>query len=191
MAVISVPPPLQERLGSAAAESLAELLQQLEVGQEHQRRAQKEHLIELLEERFLRHVIESENRLRNELRAEMEAGFTRQQEQISELGAELGNLRAEFGKELGSVRVEIGNVQAEFGKELGSVRAELGNLRAEFGKELGSVRAEIGNVRAEFGKEIAAVHKAITIQTRWILVVFGAAAVLYPIIQRVITTLLP
>ena len=56
--------------------------------------------------------------------------------------------------------------------------------RTELGKE-------IADVRKELGKEIADVRKEITIQTRWILVVMGAAAVLIPIMQRIMATLIP
>ena len=101
----------------------------------------------------------SENRLRNELREEMHAGFMGLQKQI------------------GDVRAEIGSVRTELNKEIGSVRTELGK--------------EIGSVRIELGKEIAEVRKEITVQTRWILAVLVAAAVLVPIIQRVMEALLP
>ena len=126
MAVLSVPRPLQERLGDVATASLVEMLRQLEDDQEERREVQKEHLLQLLEERFLRHVAESEQRTR---------------------------------------------------KEVASVRAELGK--------------EIVGVRAELGKEIAGVHKEITIQTRWIVAVMGAAAVLIPIMQRVMAAVIP
>ena len=162
MAVLSVPRPLQDRLGDAATDSLVGMLQQIEADQENHRAAQKDHLFDVLEERFLRHVVESEDRVRKELRAEMQAGFARQQEQISALATEVGSVRADFEREIGSVRAEIG-----------------------------SVRAEIGSVRAELHKEMAAVRSEITIQTRWILAVLGAAAILFPIIQRVMETLLP
>ena len=183
MAVLSVPRPLQDRLGDAATDSLVGMLQQIEADQENHRAAQKEHLLDVLEERFLRHVVESEDRVRKELRAEMQAGFTRQQEQISALAAEFGELRGEIG----GVRAEIGGVRAE----IGGVRAEIGGVRADFERQFGELRGEIGGVRAELHKEMAAVRSEITIQTRWILAVLGAAAILFPIIQRVMETLLP
>ena len=119
MAVVSVPRPLQIRLGDDATASLVEMLRQLEEEQEERREVQKEHLFQILEERFLRHVAESDHRTRTEL-----------------------------GK-------------------------------------------EIADVRKDLGKEIADVRKEITIQTRWILVVMGAAAVLIPIMQRIMATLIP
>ena len=115
MAVLSVPRPLQERLGEAATESLVEMLRQIESDQEERREVQKEQLLQVLEERFLRHVAESEKR----------------------------------------------------------------------------TSAEIVAVRVELGKEIADVRKEITIQTRWILAVLGGAAVLIPILQRVMAALIP
>ena len=54
MAVLSVPRPLQDRLGDAASASLVEMLRQLEEDQEERREVQKEHLFQLPEERFLR-----------------------------------------------------------------------------------------------------------------------------------------
>ena len=126
MAVVSVPRPLQDRLGDDATASLVEMLRQLEDEQEERREVQKLHLFQLLEERFLRHVAESDHRTRKEL-----------------------------------------------GKEISDVRKELG-------KEISEVRKEISEVRKE-----------ITTQTRWILAVMGAAAVLIPIMQRVMATLIP
>ena len=163
MAVVAVPRALREKLGDDASESLVDLLQQFEA-------EQTDHLIEMVEERFVRRVVESENRLRNELREEMHAGFMGLQKQIGDVRAEIGSVRTELNKEIGSVRTELG-------KEIGSVRTELGK--------------EIGSVRTELGKEIAEVRKEITVQTRWILAVLVAAAVLVPIIQRVMEALLP
>ena len=115
MAVLSVPRPLQERLGEAATDSLVEILRQIESDQEERREVQKEQLLQVLEERFLRHVAESEKR----------------------------------------------------------------------------INTEIAAVRGDLGKEIADVRKEITIQTRWILAVLGGAAVLIPILQRIMAALLP
>ena len=122
MAVLSVPRPLQERLGEAATESLVDMLRQIESDQEERREVQKEQLLQVLEERFLRHVAESEKR----------------------------------------------------------TSAEIVAVRVDLGKEITDVR-----------KEIADVRKEITIQTRWILAVLGGAAVLIPILQRVMAPLIP
>ena len=133
MAVLSVPRPLQERLGEAATESLVEMLRQIESDQEERREVQKEQLLQILEERFLRHVAESEKRT----------------------NAEITAVRVDLGKEITAVRVDLG-------------------------KEITDVR-----------KDIADVRKEITTQTRWILAVLGGAAVLIPILQRVMAALIP
>ena len=133
MAVLSVPRPLQERLGEAATESLVQMLRQIESDQEERREVQKEQLLQVLEERFLRHVAESEKRT----------------------SAEIVAVRVDLGKEIAAVRVDLG-------------------------KEITDVR-----------KEIADVRKEITTQTRWILAVLGGAAVLIPILQRVMAALIP
>ena len=140
MAIVTVPRPLQEQLGEAATESLVGMFVQLEASREQQQETHKEYLFELLEERFLRHVAESENRLRaeiaeseNRLRAEMQGGFNRQQDQLARQQEQI----------------------------------------------------------ADLGKQIGDVHKQIALQTRWILAALGGAAVLFPIIQRVMQVLLP
>ena len=140
MAVLSVPRPLQERLGEAATESLVEMLRQIESDQEERREVQKEQLLQVLEERFLRHVAESEKR----------------------------------------THAEIVAVRVDLGKEIADVRKEIAAVRVDLGKEITDVR-----------KEIADVRKEITIQTRWILAVLGGAAVLIPILQRVMAALIP
>ena len=89
MAAVSVPRPLQDRLGDDATASLVEMLHQLEEEQEERREVQKEYLFQLLEERFLRHVAESEHRTRKEL------------------GKKISDVRNELGKEISEVRKEI------------------------------------------------------------------------------------
>ena len=131
--MLSVPRPLQERLGEEATESLVEMLRQIESDQEERREVQKEQLLQVLEERFLRHVAESEQRT----------------------NAEIAAVRVDLGKEIAAVRVDLS-------------------------KEITDVR-----------KEIADIRKEITTQTRWILAVLGGAAVLIPILQRVMAALIP
>ena len=114
MAVVSVPRPLRDQLGDAAADSLVDMLRHFEDDQEQQRAIQKEHLLEVLDERFLRHLAETEERLHEEI----------------------GTLRAEVGNQIGDVRKEIGALRAEVGKEIGTLRTDLGNQIADVRKEL-------------------------------------------------------
>ena len=151
MAVLSVPRPLQERLGEAATESLVEMLRQIESDQEERREVQKEQLLQVLEERFLRHVAESEKRTNAAIVA---------------------------------VRVDLGN-------EITEVRKEITAARADLGQEIAAVRVDLGKDITDVRKEIADVRKEITVQTRWILAVLGGAAVLIPILQRVMAALIP
>jgi len=57
MAIISVPKPLRDKLGEEATESLIELLRENDEDQ-------KNHLFDIVEERFERRLLESEARLR-------------------------------------------------------------------------------------------------------------------------------
>ena len=125
MAVVSVPRPLRDQLGDAAADSLVDMLRHFEDDQEQQRAIQKEHLLEVLDERFLRHLAETEERLHEEI------GTLR-----AEVGNQIGTLRAEVGKEIGDVRKEIGALRAEVGKEIGTLRTDLSNQIADVRKEL-------------------------------------------------------
>ncbi len=158
MAVLSVPRPLQERLGEAATESLVEMLRHIESDQEERREVQKEQLLQVLEERFLRHVAESEKRT----------------------NAEIAAVRVDLGNEITEVRKEIVAVRVDLGNEITDVRKEIAAVSVNLGKEITDVR-----------KEIADVRKEITVQTRWILAVLGGAAVLIPILQRVMAALIP
>ena len=58
-------------------------------------------------------------------------------------------------------------------------------------EQIARLGREIGLLRSDLSKQIADVHKQIAVQTRWILTVLGGAAVLFPIIQRIMATLLP
>ena len=102
MAVLSVPRPLQERLGDAATDSLVEMFREAEATQahdhEHQRKEQQEQLFVVLEERFLRHVGASESRLRQEM-VESQAG----------LRQEMGELQTGLRKEIGESENRLRN----------------------------------------------------------------------------------
>ena len=180
MAVVSVPRPLRDRLGDAAADSLVDMLRHFEDDQEQRRAIQKEHLFEVLDERFLRHLAETEERLHEEIGAlRAEVG-----KEIGDVRKEIGALRAEVGKEIGDVRKEIGALRTDLGKEIAAVRTDLG-------KEIGALRTDLGNQIADVRKDLGDVRKEITVQTRWILAVIVAATVLFPVMQRVMAALLP
>ena len=82
---MSVPRPLRDQLGDAAADSLVDMLRHFEDDQEQRRAIQKEHLLEVLDERFLRHLAETEERLHEEI----------------------GTLRTDLGNQIADVRKEL------------------------------------------------------------------------------------
>ena len=60
-------------------------------------------------------------------------------------------------------------------------------LRQEMHAGFVDVHKQIGEIH----KQIGEVHKQITAQTRWLLVAVGAAAVLIPVVQRIVETVFP
>ena len=95
MATLTVPPALHDKLGDEASAALIDLLHEA-------RNGQRELLLQSVEDRFLRHVAESEGRLRSE----MQAGFL-------DLQRQMGVLRADVSKEIGDVRKELADVRKE------------------------------------------------------------------------------
>ena len=89
MATLVVPPPLRDKLGDEASAALLDLLHEA-------RNGQRDLLLQSVEDRFLRHVAESEGRLRSE----MQAGFL-------DLQRQTGVLRTDVSKETSEVRKEI------------------------------------------------------------------------------------
>ena len=82
-----------------------------------------------------------------------------------------------FARRLAELRDDL---RSEMHAGFLDLQKQIGALRAEFGSEIADVRKEIGDVRKE-----------ITVQTRWILAVLLGAAVLIPIVQRLMEALLP
>jgi len=95
VATLTVPPALQDKLGDEASAALLDLLHEA-------RNGQRDLLLQSVEDRFLRHVAESEGRLRSE----MQAGFL-------DLQRQMGVLRADVSKEIGDVRKELADVRKE------------------------------------------------------------------------------
>ena len=166
MAVISVPRELRETLGDAATDGLVDLLHRF--GDE-----QRQDLIAVVEERFARRVAES----RDDLRGEVHAGIDSLR---SEMHAGIDSLRSEMHAGIDSLRSEMHAGFAEVQKQFLDHQQQIGNL----GKE-------IAGVRADLTKEIGEVHKAIVVQTRWLLTVLIAATVLIPVMQRVLAAVFP
>ena len=109
VATLTVPPALQDKLGDEASAALLDLLHE-------DRNGQRDLLLQSVEDRFLRHIAESEGRLRSE----MQAGFL-------ELQRQMGVLRADVSREIAEVRKEIADVR----KEIADVRKEVAEVRKE------------------------------------------------------------
>ncbi len=195
MAVLLVPRPLQERLGDAATDSLIEMFREAEANQTHdqeqQRKDQQEHLFVVLEERFLRHVAESESLLRKEI-GQSESLLRK------EIGDSEGRLRKEIGDSEGRLRTEMNAGFARQQEQLSRQQEQIADLGKEIEKVRTEFSAQIGVMSTEFGKELRDVHKRISdvhqqiaVQTRWLLTVLVGAAVLIPVLQRVMGALLP
>ena len=90
------------------------------------------------------------------------------------------DLRGEVHAGIDSLRSEMHAGFAEVQKQFLDHQQKIGNL----GKE-------IAGVRADLTKEIGEVHKAIAVQTRWLLTVLIAATVLIPVMQRVLAAVFP
>ena len=86
-------------------------------------------------------------------------------------------------------------VEERFARRLAELRDDLrGEMHAGFldlQKQIGAVRADLGKEIADVRKEIGDVRKEITTQTRWLLGLLVGAAVLIPILQRIMEVLLP
>jgi len=107
VAKLTVPPLLRDKLGDDASAALIDLLHEAQNGQ-------RQLLLQSVEDRFLRHVAESEGRLRSE----MQAGFL-------ELQRQMGLLRADVSKEIADLRKEFTGEITDVRKEIGEVRKEI------------------------------------------------------------------
>ena len=70
--------------------------------------------------------------------------------------------------------------------EVTKVRLEIADVRLE----VANLRNEMADLRSEFKADISEIHKLLSAQTRWILVVVLAGAVIYPIVAKLIDKLL-
>ena len=94
---------MRDKLGDEASAALLDLLHEA-------RNGQRELLLQSVEDRFLRHVAESEGRLRSE----MQAGFL-------DIQRQMGGLRTDVSKETTDIRKEIGEIR----KDIGEIRKDI------------------------------------------------------------------
>ncbi len=77
---------------------------------------------------------------------------------IADLRAEMGTMKAETATEFGNVHAQLGTMRAETAAEFGKVYAQLGTMRAETAAEFGKIYAHLGTMRAETAAEFGKVY---------------------------------
>ncbi|MCG6553557.1 MAG: hypothetical protein L7F77_14635 [Candidatus Magnetominusculus sp. LBB02] len=109
MSVITIPRSIRERLGDAASEDFAGLINDIDLG------ARKD-AIAIAEERFERRLVEESGKLRLEIE-KLRTGFEgRLVEESGNLRLEIEKLRTETRLEIGKVWLEIEKVRTEVEK---------------------------------------------------------------------------
>ncbi len=123
----------------------------------------KEDVVQTVGDRFERRLVEETSKLRIELK-----------EDIAGIRTEMIGLRAEF-------KENIADLKAELKEDLSAVKTVNAGLQTE-------LKGDISGLRSEMKSDNAVLHRDIAVQTRWILAVFLAAAVLYPILNQLVLT---
>lgn len=141
-----------------------------------------------------------------ELRADMSEFRMEVKTELAEIRTEIADLRGETRSAISDLRAEMRvsdhELRAEMQGGFGDLRTEmhgsLGELRAETQSGLSELRGEMlvmfAGVQKEFVRvheKIADLHGSITSQTKWILTGLALAVTLYPVINRLMSRLLP
>ncbi|MBI3395739.1 MAG: hypothetical protein HY042_07890 [Spirochaetia bacterium] len=127
-------------------------------------------------------------------RKEISDQFQRLHNDVIRIGVEGMETRKDLIEGLARIDVEIARVDGEFARisgEFASVRSEMREGFARVDGEFAKVRKEMAEGFAVLHGKIADLHGAIAAQTRWLLVLGGTAAVVYPVIARAMERLLP
>ncbi len=150
MTLISIPKPLQDRLGEEATESLVSVLRQQETGQ-------KEDLIHIMQDRYERRISESELKIQ----------------------ASVADLRSELRQTESCLLVKISDLKTELKDEMtkGFLSAEqkFGDFQKQFGeiqKQFGEIQKQFGSIHDQFGevqKQFLIMQRQITNQTKWLI----------------------
>ncbi len=109
-------------------------------------------------------------------------------EESSKLRAEIGGLRIEMKEMKAELKAElkgdIFSLRSELKEDIGSLRSELkediGSLRSDMERGFTGLHREIAGIH----KEISGIHKDNSSQTKWLLAVFLAAGILYPLLNQ-------
>ena len=169
----------------------------------------QEETASMAEERFEKRLTQEVSGLKSdfaELRADMSEFRMEVKTELAEIRTEIADLRGETRSAISDLRAEMRvsdhELRAEMQGGFGDLRAEmhgsLGELRAETQSGLSELRGEMlvmfAGVQKEFVRvheKIADLHGSITSQTKWILTGLALAVTLYPVINRLMSRLLP
>ncbi|SHK30422.1 LA_3696 family protein [Rhodothermus profundi] len=144
MAILTIPRILRERLGEEGAEALVELLNILG-------RQEREHLIELVEERFVRRVREESVSLKGHI-SEVKSMLEEQTREVeSKLGQQIAEVESKLEKRIVEVESklekQIAEVESKLEKQIAEVESKLGQRIAEveskFEVRLAQLRADL------------------------------------------------
>lgn len=100
-------------------------------------------------------------------------------------------------EETSKIRIEIAGVRTEMAGLRTELKTDIAGLRGELKEDIASLKGKLegdiaglgtglAGLRAEMKSDIAILHRDNAVQTRWILAVFLAAGVLYPILSQLL-----
>ncbi len=111
-------------------------------------------------------------------------------EETSRLRYEMNSMKTELKSEINDLRIDMTEMKAELKGDIAVLRSELkdeiGGLRSELKDEIGGLRSEMERGFTGLHREISGIHKDNSNQTKWLLAVFLAAGVLYPILNQLV-----
>lgn len=94
-------------------------------------------------------------------------------------------------EEVSKVRLEVADLRSDMVGLRSELKSDMADLRAELKSDISHLDNRISGLRAEFKSDMAGLYRAISIQTRWILMALLGGAIIYPIAIKLIDKLLP
>ncbi len=162
MPIIQVPEALREKLGDKASEGLVTLIKDAQ-------EEQKSHLLELVEERFARRVLESQMILRGET-VDLSTSLRGEMADLST------SLRGEMADLSTSLRHEMVDLSASLRKEIADTSTA---LRKEMHEGFLGIQKQFLRVEEKF----TGLQSQITAQTRWLIGLIAFIAVAFKLVD--------
>ncbi len=173
MKLIALPKPLRDVLGEEASHSLIELFNE-------QAESQKSHLMDIVEDRFAKRVLESENR-QNVLSSGVKTELTKKIHEVkTELSEKINEVKSELTEKINEVKTELTDKIAETRLELSTeIHNVEKNIREDMNKGFLNMQKQFTDIQRQF----AELHKQMTLQTRWLISLFGFLAIALKLID--------